>query len=151
MPLPVHISSFRLFSESIPDHLTASVAFGVFMQSEAIWIDEQNPQPTETRCRNYHRDFLNEHEIERYRQAAERLLNDFANRVISTKKEEFLTQALRQYQNSARVGHRGFRCWGIVEATIGALVWSILLIIIYIIVANRGIDILDVYRNAVGH
>jgi hypothetical protein len=150
MPLPVHALSFRRFSENIPDHLTASVAFGLFMQSEGIWIAEQNPEPTETRCRNYHRNFLNEHEIQRYKQAAEVLLNNFANGVISTKREEFLTQALQQYQSSARVGHRGFRYWGIVEATIGALVWSILLIVVYVIVAEHGIDILDLYRKATG-
>jgi hypothetical protein len=122
------------------------------MQSEKrIWVDQQNPEPTETKCRNYHRDYLNPHEIGRYRQNAEIILNDFANGVVNTTREEFLAQALRQYRTSARVGHRGFRCWGIIEAIIGAFVWAILLVLIYIIVGVLGIDIVEVLRKAVAH
>jgi hypothetical protein len=48
MPAPPHISSFKKFTNKIPsDHLRASVAFGLFMQSERSWVDKQNGEPNE--------------------------------------------------------------------------------------------------------
>jgi hypothetical protein len=53
MPVPPHIPSFKKFVDKIPsDHLRASVAFGLFMQSERWWVDKQNGEPNEPRAAN---------------------------------------------------------------------------------------------------
>jgi hypothetical protein len=150
MPLPPHIDSFQRFNEVIPDHLVASVAFGLFMRSERIWADGQNPEPTETRCRNYHRDYLTNHEIVRYKQNAENLLTGFANGIVAAQQPAFLAQALAAYRRAAAVGHKGFRFWGIGEVAGGAFVWAILLIVLSIIAARVGIDIFEAYKRAAG-
>jgi hypothetical protein len=152
MALPPHIDSFRKFNDAIPnDHLTASVAFGLFMQSERMWVDRQNPEPTETKCRNYHQSYLTDHEIGRYKQAAEHLLTEYANQIVETKRPEFLEQSLSNYKIAASEGHRGFRGWGTVEATVGALFWSIILVVFFVIVIFvRGGDIFETWRRAIG-
>jgi hypothetical protein len=38
MALPPHVDSFKKFTPLIPDHLTASIAFGLFMESEEVWV-----------------------------------------------------------------------------------------------------------------
>ena len=146
MPLPPHIDSFKKFNLLIPDNLIASVAFGLFLESERIWVDHQNPEPTEVRCRNYHRDYLNDHEIQRYRQKAADLLTNFGDHIVQEKRAEFLEQSLDAYRTAASNGHRGFRGWGIVEATLGAFVWSVLLIVLSIVAVRSGIDLLEAYQ-----
>jgi hypothetical protein len=151
MTLPPHIDSFKRFNELIPnDHLLASVAFGVFMQGERVWIDQQDPEPTEAKCRNYHHSYLTDHEIERYKQAAVDLLTNYANGVVGTTRSEFLEQSLSDYRNAAFKGHKRFRLWGIVEATGGAFLWSVILVVILLIIAIQGIDIFEIYRRATG-
>jgi hypothetical protein len=59
-----------------------------------------------------------------------------------------LNEALSAYQESAERGHGRFRRWGIVEATFGALLWTIILIALTIIAAWSGIDLLEYYQKA---
>jgi hypothetical protein len=150
MPLPPHIDSFKKFNTLIPDHLTASIGFGLFMQSEEVWINQQSPEPTPVKCRNYHRDYLNDHEIQRYRQKAVDLLTNLTNGIVQQKRSEFLEQSLDAYRTAASNGHRGFRGWGIVEATLGAFVWAVLLIVLSIVAVRSGIDLLEAYQKAAG-
>jgi hypothetical protein len=81
---------------------------------------------------------------------AEELLTDFANGIVEEKRPIFLEQSLAAYRDAASEGHRGFRGWGIIEATGGAFVWAILLIAATIVAARVGIDIVETYQRAAG-
>jgi hypothetical protein len=150
MPLPPHIDSFQKFNVLIPDHLIASVAFGLFLESERIWVNQQSPEPTPGKCRNYHRYYLNDHQIQGFQQKAADLLANFSNGIVREKRAEFLEQSLDAYRTAASDGHRGFRGWGVVEATLGAFVWAVLLIVLSIVAVRSGIDLLEAYQKAAG-
>src|SRR5262249_11827892 len=104
----------------------------------------------EAKCHRYHRSYLTDHEIGRYKSNAERLLTDFANAIVEKKRPDFLQQSLSDYKNAASRGHSSFRWWGVVEATGGALLWSLILIVVLLIIANQGIDVIEIYRRATG-
>jgi hypothetical protein len=143
MPAPPHIGSFQQFSERLPgDHLRASIAFGLFMQSEHKWVVGQNPEPNEAKCRNYHHDFLNNHEINRFIEEAGNRLNQFANAVVEQKRDAFLTETLKH--------HKRFRWKGALEALIGACAWTALLIGVSAAAHWGGIDLLEVAKHWAG-
>jgi hypothetical protein len=137
-PPPPHIRSFKEFSDRIPNNdVLAAVAFGVFMHSERRWVDQQTAEPNAVKCDNYHHDFVNNHEIERYRQNAENLLAQYANGIIDRQRSELLRE------------HKGFRWWGVFEAMAGAFCWTVLLIVISLILVYSEIDIFSAYQRAV--
>ena len=44
--------------------------------------------------------------------------------------------------------HNRFRLWGVVEATAGALTWTLALILFSVILAWQGIDVIEYYQKA---
>jgi hypothetical protein len=50
----------------------------------------------------------------------------------------------------ARVRHREFRWAGVWEALLGALAWTVFLIVISFLAACAGIDILEVFKRVTG-
>jgi hypothetical protein len=133
----LHVRAFEYFSQNIPNELKAFVAFGLFMEAERKWASGQKDWPSETKYRGYHQNYLTPHQTDEYRDAAERVLINFSNNVVA--------ETLTQYK-----GHTKFRWWGIVEAVIGAFIWSILLIALTIIAQRIGVDILEVYKRLAG-
>ena len=153
MPTPLHVSAFQKFNEQIEDHLEASLAFGLFLKSEHEWAQEQGGDPSEAKYRVFHNGYLNAHEISRYKDAARDLLAVYGNNIIALKQSDFLKEALATYEESASRGHSRFRWFGVLEATSGALLWTIVLIVGTILAAWNGIDLFEYYqkaRNVVG-
>jgi hypothetical protein len=150
MPAPLHVAAFEAFNTHIADHLEASISFALFLVSEREWAATRNPPPDEAAYQTFHQNYLTPHEIARYQQTARELLAEFGTTIVNAKRIEFLEDALADYRNAAASGHRGFRVRGVLEATLGALVWTILLIAFSIILARGGIDIFDYYQRAAG-
>ncbi len=148
MPTPIHVAAYELFNQHIEDHLEASIAFTLFLVSEREWADGKNPTPTEAEYATFHSNYLIPHEIGRYHDAARRLLAEYGNTIVETKRQQFLENALAAYQASASRGHRSFRFWGVTEATLGALFWTVLLIVFSLLLAWGGIDIFEYYHKA---
>jgi hypothetical protein len=119
---PPHVPSFQKFETKIPNRLEASIAFGLFMESEKQWAAREG-SPSEAKYRNYQEALLTDHEIERYAKQAREFLADFGSDAVSQKRPEFLRASLRAYEAAAKKGHSRFRGFGILEAAIGALVW----------------------------
>jgi hypothetical protein len=138
-PVPSHVTSFQKINAKITDHLMASVAFGVFMRAESCWLETN--EPNEANCRTYH-SMLTDFQIDRIRDDATRILNEYANRIVEEKRAEFLDEMSRH--------HKGFRRWGVWEAFLGSFFWTAVLIAVSIIVQRAGIDILEVYKHATG-
>jgi hypothetical protein len=148
MPPPLHVAAFERFNGSIPDHLEATIAFGLFLVSEREWANAFNPPLNAAAYATFHQNYLTPHEIWRYHQQALQLLPDFGTRVVEAKRPEFLGEALSEYRKSAAAGHSAFRGFGILEAIAGALAWTVVLIIFSLIVVSNGIDIFEYYKRA---
>jgi hypothetical protein len=148
MPKPLHVSAFEHFNNNIQNQIEAFVAFGLFMESERLWAQEEPNQPTEATYRTYHRIYLIPHETERYKQSATQVLSDLANEAIDGAHVAFLADALHRYRVAASTGHAKFRWRGVVEATAGALTWTLVLILFSVILAWQGIDIIEYYQRA---
>jgi hypothetical protein len=76
-------------------------------------------------------------------------LQNFANNIVEEQRCEFLAAALCEYKVEAAKSDKGFMR-GVLEGTTGALVWSVLLIVISIVVQRVGIDILETYERVAG-
>lgn len=146
---PAHALTFQRFAEQIPNHLEASIAFGLFMESETMWAARAG-NPSDAKYRNY-QEALTDHEIGRYAQQARDFLSNFGSDAVASKQAEFLRESLEQYESAARRGHSRFRGWGIVEAVFGAFVWTLALIAISFVLKYAGIDLVEIYRKVAGH
>jgi hypothetical protein len=139
MAKPSHVDAFDYISEGTHNEIRDYIAFGIFMQSEKNWVAKQRtPDPDDAAYRLYHHTLLNPYERERYRDAADKVLRDFATRAISAEHDELLKH------------HRRFRGLGILEAVFGALAWTAVLIAATIAARRVGIDLLEVYKHAAG-
>jgi hypothetical protein len=147
MPTPLHVAAFEKFNKEIPDHLEATVAFGLFLVSEREWAGGQNTAPTVGDFETFHQHYLTPHEIWRLHQDALGLLAKFGTRLVQAKRVEFLEDAIKQYRLSAAAGHRQFRGRGVLEAILGAAAWTIVLVVVSILLAWGGIDILEYYKR----
>jgi hypothetical protein len=140
MAKPSHVEAFDYISEGTHNEIRDYIAFGIFMQSEKNWVAKQRTpdDPDDAAYRLYHHTLLNPYERERYRDAADKVLRDFATRAISAEHDELLKH------------HRRFRGLGILEAVFGALAWTAVLIAATIAARRVGIDLLEVYKHAAG-
>jgi len=125
---PIHVAALEAFKAGIPDHLEASIAFGLFLGAEQDWASRQASPPTEAAYRKYHSIYLGAYEIDRYHAAARQLLAEYGTNLINEARPDFLSTSLQNYQAAALAGHTKFRWWGTVEAAVGALLWSVALI-----------------------
>jgi len=71
------------------------------------------------------------------------------NALPSLARSGFILRSSRPVSKKAR-GHRGFRLWGVTEAILGALAWTLLLILAAVLLAWNGIDIFEYYHKATG-
>ena len=138
MAKPSHVEAFDFISEGNNDEIRDYIAFGIFMRSEKNWAQQKAPEPDDAAYRLYHHTLLNPYERERYREAATKVLSDFATTAISAEYNELLKH------------HRKFRGLGILEAVLGAIAWTVILIVITILAQRAGIDLLEVYKHAAG-
>jgi hypothetical protein len=147
---PPHVASFKKFEARIPNRLEASIAFGLFMESEKQWAEREG-SPSEAKYRNYQEALLTDYEIDRYARQAREFLADFGNEAVAKKRPELLQASLIAYEAAAREGHSRFRGFGILEALIGALVWTVALILFSFVLKYSGIDVIEVLHKVVGH
>jgi hypothetical protein len=120
------------------------------MESEHKWATQLPHWPSEEKYADYHGIYLTAHEIAGYKDAAKRLLTEFSNNIIAAERPQFLAATLEQYRTAAYTGHGKFRWRGVWEAVLGACVWTVLLIVVSVIAARGGIDILEIYQKAAG-
>ncbi|HEY4919698.1 MAG TPA: hypothetical protein VII40_06305 [Xanthobacteraceae bacterium] len=149
MTKPIHVQAFERLAEEKPDRLRALVAFALFVEAEFKWANGCNPWPTIPAYQKYHSIQLADHEISDLEKSADNVLRDFAQEVVEIERAEILDEALKQYRIEAAKPHKSF--WkGVLEATVGALVWSLVLILMSIILSRLNIDILEAYKKAAG-
>ena len=139
MAKPSHVEAFDYISEGAHNEIRDYIAFGMFMRSEKNWVaNHKTPDPDDAAYRLYHHALLNPYERERYREAADKVLRDFATSAVSAEHNELLKH------------HRKFRGSGILEAVFGAIAWTFILIAATIAARRVGIDLLEVYKHAAG-
>lgn len=138
MPKPAHVEAFEFITEGTQNDIKDYVAFGLFMRSENNWASGKDLPPTDNEYRRYHGAILTPYERERYRTGATQVLQDFAVKAIQAERTALLKH------------HRKFRLFGILEAILGAFLWTLLLIVLTVWAARGGIDILEFYKRAAG-
>jgi hypothetical protein len=128
-----HIAIFTQFYDSTPSRLEALVAYGIFTESER----EGGFHTSKGYSDNIDRLFASNKGL--CLNEARRALLEAANAAIEEKKVE-LAKA-----------HKGFRCWGIWEAVLGAAIWSLFLIAIGFVVIYVKPDLIEVPKNVIEH
>ena len=113
-----------------PNRLEASIAFGLFMESEGIWAEHEG-DPSDSKYRKYQTALLNDFEIGRYARQAREFLTSFGNDAVAAKRTQFLEESLRAHEAAARIGHSRFRGRGVWEAFVGAFCWTVFLIVMF--------------------
>lgn len=146
---PPHFTTSQRFNARIGDQLEASVAFGLFMEAERIWA-EREEDPSDLKYRNYHQ-VLTEFDIDRWAENARIVLSRFGSQAVTARRAEILQESLQRYETAARTGHRGFRWYGVLEAAIGTLVWTLTLIIGSLVIRYGTIDPIEIYHKVAGH
>src|SRR5271165_2954925 len=147
MPKPLHVLAYEQFNNNNNNDIESFVAFGLFMQSERLWALGEPNEPEEETYRTRHHFYLIAPETERYKQRAREVLSDLGNEAIDKAREVSLENALNRYETAASAGHAKFRWWGIIEATAGALTWTLVLILFSVILAWNRIDIIEYYQK----
>jgi hypothetical protein len=148
MAKPLHVHAFEHFKNTNEDPLKAFVSFGLFIEAEQKWAAAQDSWPTEGKYKHYY-DCTLPHQAHNYENGADEVLVQFANEVVEQEREEFLKAAMEQFKQEAAKSHNGF--WkGVAEATMGAFVWSVILIVAALIAGRAGIDVLSVFEKAAG-
>jgi hypothetical protein len=147
MAKPLHVQAFEQFKQKYDgDQLKALVAFGLFIESEYKWAKSQPLWPGDGKYKTYHQ-FQFPHQIDVYDESADRVLFDFVDSLVEDQRKEFLEAALAAFKVEAAKSHH--RWWhGVLEATGGALVWSVILIIGAIAAGRLGIDVLGAFERA---
>jgi hypothetical protein len=155
MPKPTHVRSFEKFLETDRNEIRNYIAFGLFMQSENDWVANRSRTPTDDDYKNYHDTLLTPLELRRYREAADVVLTDFANKAVNSGHTKLLADSLRQYRTDLQQHgtntanhHQAFRRNGVREAIWGAFWWTIILIVFSFILAFANIDPFEYYRKA---
>ena len=138
MPKPAHVEAFEFMIDGTQNEIKDCIAFGLFMRSENNWVSGKDSPPTEADYRRYHGHLLTPLERERYRDGATQVLQDFAVKAIQAERTALLKH------------HRRFRPLGILEGISAAFLWTLLLIVITVLAARAGIDILEYYKRAAG-
>jgi hypothetical protein len=138
MPKPAHVEAFEFISEGTKNEIRDYIAFGLFMRSEDEWVSGLTQLPTNAEYKKYHEGLLTPYERERFRTGAATVLEDFAAKAIQAERTDLLKH------------HWKFRCFGVLEAVLGAFLWTVLLVVITILVAWGGIDIFEYYKRANG-
>ncbi len=121
----------------------AFVAFGLYVKAEYKWASAQPTWPTEGKYKRYHACTL-PHQAHNYQNDAKEVLVDFATTIVEHEGEQFLKAAIEEFKEEVAKG-RGF-LRGVLEATTGAFVWSV--IVTTIIAGRLGIDVIGAFERA---
>jgi hypothetical protein len=148
MTKPSHVEAFEFFTENSQSEIRDFIAFGLFMQSEDEWASQNDKSPTDAEYRRYHQNLLTPLQRDRLRAGADDVLRSYAIEAIRAANSAFLSQALAQYRLEASKGYGLFRKFGVLEAILGALAWTLVLIFVSIVAQRFGIDLLEYYKHA---
>jgi hypothetical protein len=75
------------------------------------------------------------------------VLYEFVTDVVEQQQKEFLERAIKDYKAEAAKPHR--KWWhGVLEATGGAILWSLILIGAAIIAGRLGVDVIGAFERA---
>lgn len=148
MAKPLHILAFEQFQQKYDgdDKVKMFVAFGVFVESEYKWAAAES-WPSDARYRHYH-DCSIPHNMNMIDESADNVLREFVGDIVDGEKADFVHAALEAYKEEAAKSHGWVR--GILEATGGALLWSLILLAGAIFAGRMGIDVVEVFQRAAG-
>jgi hypothetical protein len=130
---PPHITIFTRFFNSTESRLEALVAYGIFTESERKGEFDKSDSYSD----NIERLFASNGVF--CLDAARKALLQAASTAIEEKKTEI-----------ARA-HKRFRCWGILEAVLGAAIWSFILIGGTFLAIYVKPDLIEVPKNVIEH
>jgi hypothetical protein len=147
MPKPLYVQAFEHYKENNDDTLKAYIAFGLYVDSECKWAESQTVWPTTAKYKGWF-DCTVPHSTEVNNEQATEVLLDFANNVVEQERAEFLATSLDAYKEEAAKSEKGF-LRGVLEATTGAFLYSVLLVVASIIIQRQGIDLVEVYDRII--
>jgi hypothetical protein len=162
MPTPRHIDALEHFNARAlerfsklerfnkAEHLVASVAFGMFVTAEKDWINTLDHEPKDPDYKKHHDIVMSTSYTDLQLEAARQSIDSYVSQIVQSLESQFLASALEQNRKAASKGHSAFRWRGVVEAIVGAFVWTIILIVIPIIAGQHGVDLFEYYQRAAG-
>lgn len=149
MAKPLYVQAFEHFKNNHDDPLQAYVAFGLYVDAEYKWAETQSAWPTDKKYKDWY-DCSVPHSAATHYEKATEVLQEFANNIVEQERSEFLQTSIDAFLEEAGKSEKGF--WrGVAEATVGAFVYSVLLILASVIIQRQGIDLIEVYGRLSGH
>jgi hypothetical protein len=145
MAKPLYVQAFEHFKDQNDDPLKAYVAYGLYIDAECKWAQAQATWPNTTKYRDWYECSV-PHSTEMHNERAIQVLLEFANNIVDQERAEFLSTSLEAYRQEASKSKRGFRR-GVLEATTGAFLYSVLLLIASLIIRWQGIDVVEVFEK----
>jgi hypothetical protein len=146
MSKPPHVESFEKFADD--DEIRNYIAFGLFMEAENDWVANKPQPPTSAEYKNYHENVLSPRGLQNYKNAAEEVIRNFANKTVNSEQTKLLADSLLQYRIDSAAHHQAFRLNGVKEAVYGAFLWTVLLIAFSFILVFANIDPIEYYHKA---
>lgn len=119
--------------------LIGMIAYGLYKQAKREWSDgirrKHSRGPTDDELDAYFATWT-ESRLQGAKKEAEQILAQFADEVISNAKPDIEKQALRGTFRS-----------GILQSMVGSFIYSILLVCIFLIISNLGVDIISLFKK----
>ena len=144
-PRPPYIEAFEKITQGKKDQIEAFVAFGLFISSEFRWGTQQPAWPPEEQIQNIYTRLLHDSELQKTEAAAKKIVDDHRENLVREHEKKYLDRMFQQIEDrvaviAARASARHF--WrGVAEATTGAFMWTVILIVFTLALWLLGIDV----------
>lgn len=148
MNKPLYVQAFEHFQNRHEDPLRAYVAFGLYIDAECKWAASQPQWPANAKYKEWY-DCSVPHTTHAHVEKAAAVLLEFANTIVEEKRAEFLAAAIGEYKREAAHAGKGF--WrAVIEAFVGAALWTMFLIVTAFILKWFNPDIYEVLGRVLG-
>lgn len=149
-PLLPHHPAFEKLANSNADGLHKLVALGMYVQAECLWAKGMGRRPTSAEIANFHKNAAMEHTLKELQERAKLELEKFSSDIVRSHQHKFLDRAIK---NASEAVHRSKKAFwrGVGEAFVGALLWTLSLILFSVILQYVGIDLFEVYEKVGRH
>jgi hypothetical protein len=139
-PKPPYIEAFECFTQGREDQIEAFVAYGLFIGSDYAWGSKRPSWPTEEATRESFQRLLYDHEVQK--------THDAAKKIVDEHREKLVRDHEKKYLEGFFPSRRHQFLWGVAEATTGAFVWMVILLVFFEGLRLFGIDLLHGLVNS---
>jgi hypothetical protein len=133
-----------------PDaQLRLLIAIGLYSESESRWAETCTPAPRANQVRQYHQIAATPHSLKDIEDEVEIILKNFGAGLVDLYQKQQFSSVIKNVEEGLRKKPKEF-FYGVAQATVGAVVYTVLLIAFSYLLKWGGIDLLDVFGRVSG-